>query len=55
MNSISGQRRSWVPGKTVQLRPALEKLTVVGFLMTFRKAMGMMLKFVSKRGLEGKR
>jgi hypothetical protein len=33
-NSISGQRRSWVPSKVVQLSPALAKLSEVGFLMT---------------------
>jgi hypothetical protein len=36
-----------VPGKVVQLSPALAKLTEVGFLMVVRKAMGMMLTDVS--------
>jgi len=36
-----------VPGKTVQLSPALAKLTSVGVLMLMRKAMGMMFTGVS--------
>lgn len=47
-HSICGQRRSCVPGKVVQLSPALAKLTEVGFLMVVRKAMGMMLTGVSE-------
>ncbi len=50
-DSISGQRRSWVPGKVVQLSPALAKLTEVGFLIEVRKASGMMLTGVSGGGV----
>lgn len=47
--SICGQLRSCVPGKVVQLSPALAKLTEVGFLMEVKKASGIMLKGVSVR------
>jgi hypothetical protein len=50
-DSISGQERSWVEGKTVQLSPALAKLRSVGDLMLWRKAMGMMLTGVSRSGV----
>lgn len=46
--SIWGQSRTLVPGKAVQLSPALAKL-VIGGVIPFMKAKGMICREVSAR------